>query len=50
MESLCLALVHLLQEPELQRDEDLFAQLVLLGAGLWRHTEEFETGGSETVQ
>lgn len=50
MERLCLALVHLLEDPQLQRDDDLFGQLVLLGAGLWRHTDEFKAGGSETVQ
>lgn len=51
METLCLAFVNLLEDPSIQElDEDLFGELVLLGAGLWRHTAEFKAGGSQTVQ
>lgn len=50
MEALCLALVHLLEDPRLQNDDDLFGQFILLGSGLWRHTDEFKAGGSQTVQ
>jgi hypothetical protein len=50
VESLCLALVNLLEDPALQEHEDLFGQLVLFGAGLWRHTATFKAGGPDTVQ
>ena len=51
METLCIAFANLLQDPRFQElDEDLFGQLVLLGAGLWRHTDGFKGGAHETVQ
>jgi|GEM_PF-2341277 len=50
MEALSLALVHLLEDPRLQNDDDLFGQFILLGAGLWRHTEEFKAGNSPRLQ
>lgn len=50
LETLCIALANLLEDPRIQKDEGLFGQLVLFGAGVWRHTGKFKAEGSQTVQ
>ncbi len=52
IEAICLSLADLLSEPDFQSiDGDLFGEIVLLGAALWRHTGEFRAAGeSQTRQ
>jgi hypothetical protein len=46
LESLCLSLAQLLSDPAFQTiDGDLFGEIVMLGASLWRHTDEFRKAG-----
>ncbi|NYT43091.1 hypothetical protein HZY97_20115 [Sphingomonas sp. R-74633] len=50
LETICIAFANMLEDERLQSDDDLFGELVILGAGLWRHTAEFKAGGPQTVQ
>ncbi|MBC9032990.1 hypothetical protein IAG41_11345 [Sphingomonas sp. JC676] len=46
IETLCILFATLLADPQIQAlDENLFIELVTLGAGLWRHSDGFRDAG-----
>jgi hypothetical protein len=50
IESLCILFAMLLADPQIQAlDENLFVELITLGAGLWRHSGDFQNAGAGLI-